>query len=57
MKINEDTVVIYHVYKGNQPIAEFDTRKEANDFIDDRDEHGYDTIMWSVIPEPHYNGD
>lgn len=56
MYINEETIVIYHVREEDREISEFNTREEANAFIKDRDEHGYNTTMWSVVPEPHYNG-
>ena len=56
MKINEETVIIYEVRDCDESvIEEFNTRKEANEYIDDRDDHGYDTTLWSVVPVPHYN--
>lgn len=58
MKISEDTIIIYEVVdSNNETIAEFDTRKEANKYIDDRDDHGFMTLLWSVIAIPHYIGD
>lgn len=51
MKINDNTTLTYKVMEGNKLIAEFDTRKEANDFIDGHTEHDKNTEMWSVVPE------
>lgn len=56
MKIHENVTVVYSVIDENEIYrGEFETRKEANEFIDDRDDHGYDTILWKVLPEAHYN--
>lgn len=58
MIINEETNIIYHIYdESNNPIEEFDTRELANAYIDYKTSQGVDTVLWSVIPEPHYNGD
>ena len=54
MRVDENTIVIYYVYDGEQTINEFNTREEAFDFINDRDDHGFDTILWSIIPEIHH---
>lgn len=52
--MNKDIVIIYEVRDYNESvIAEFNTRKEANEYINDRDDHGYDTTLWSVVPEPY----
>ena len=48
---NDNTTLTYKVMNGNQFIAKFDTRKEANKFIYKSTDRGEDTEMWSVIPE------
>ena len=56
MIVNEYIAVTYEVRDEDESvIAEFDTRGEANEYINDRDEHGYDTILWSVVPTVRYN--
>lgn len=56
MIVNEYIAVTYEVRDEDESvIAEFDTRDEANGYIKDRDWHGYDTILWSVVPRVSYN--
>lgn len=56
MIVNEYIAVTYEVRDEDESvIAEFDTRDKANGYIKDRDWHGYDTILWSVVPTVKYN--
>lgn len=57
MRIDENTSVTYLVCDRGEILAEFETRQEANNYIDDRDDHGYNTVLWSVEPIVHYEGD
>lgn len=52
MRINENTTLEYLVKDNNgRPLAKFNTRKQANEFVYQRDEHGEDTTLWSVVPQ------
>ena len=58
MIIDENTMITYIIYDHKHCyIQEFTTREAANKFIDCCTKEGKDTLLWSVIPEVHYNGD
>ena len=38
---------VYH----DSIVKNIPTRKEANEFVDIMDDHGYDTSLWTVEPE------
>ena len=53
MRITIDSFVVYNVFDEyhNNIVKNIPTRKEANEFVDIMDDHGYDTSLWTVEPE------
>lgn len=53
MRITIDSFVVYNVFDEyhDSIVKNIPTRKEANEFVDIMDDHGYDTSLWTVEPE------
>lgn len=53
MRITIDSFVVYNVFDEyhDSIIKNIPTRKEANEFVDIMDDHGYDTSLWTVESE------